>query len=472
MSATLPEPRTTEQLQQAAQQEVSQQTAGQVAPLQRETESLIGRESAAIGGIGGMFDKLQPFVSAEATQVENSYDQANNASRQIFEEAQRRMDELANERAQSAQALAQKMGGPVAVGEFTAGVDPSRSALAQIAPNQLLHGLANAQAGTQQARAFSERVFPAMRTEEVSKARGYFEDQIKDLRKQIDSINSQSSTLVSQRFKDLQAAEREYALAQENLKLDRLKADRDWEATQRSLHNEDVRLGLAKKEFGLNEAGVTGKYKGKVTQQAIKLAVEQRLAAQRYGLSVAQYRERLRHNVESESIQQQKMANQNQKNAMSIIDAVTGRSKSGVTMTRKVTLDKTAGAIAVAKGNTKVHYDPKTKTYYTYETTHMTPQQVERTYGSGYASDPQQLYDLLIGSGIPKAMALKVVKTKTGVHDFQPGKAVQYTAEDLHRIGKKSFNELRGIAISRGFKPGKNKKNTQQLIDFILSTNP
>lgn len=475
MSSILQAPRTDDQLRTQAEQEVNASIGSQLAPLQSETQSLIGREGAAVGGIGSMFDQLQPFVTAEADKVTSSYDQANSASQGIFEEAQRRMSELANERAQSAQALAQKMGGPVAVGEFTAGVEPDQQALASITPNQLLHGLANAQAGEQSARAFSEKVFPAMRTEQTANARGYFEDQIKDLRKQMDTINASSSALKTSRLTDLQTSERAYALQLEQQKLDKLKADRDWEATQRTLHNEDVRINLAKGQFGLQQSAVTGKYQGKPTQQAIKLAVEQRMAAQKLGLTAAQYRERVRHNMQTEQTAKAKLTNNQQKNAMAILDAVTGRTKNGLTTTVRRELSRQQGAV-MALRNPKIQIvkgaDGKNH-YYITETVHMTPQQVERTYGSGFAADPQQLYDLLIGSNIPRAMAVKLVRTKTGVSDFAPGKPVTYTAEDLAGIGRKSFNELRGIALARGFKPNpKHKATTQTLIDFILSSNP
>lgn len=463
------------ELQAQASSQVGSELQGQIDPLQRESESLISRETSAVSGIGSMFDQLQPFVSGEADKVQSSYDLANNASRQIFEEAQRRIGELANKRASDAQALSQQMGGPVAVGEFTAGVEPDQTALASIAPNELLHGLANAQAGVQEARAFSGRVFPAMRTEQVANARGYFEDQVRDIRKQIDQINASRSSLTNTRFQELQTKEREYALQQAQLALDKLKADRDWEATQRTLHNEDTRLNLAKKQFGVQEAGVTGTYKGRPTLQTIKLSADQKLAARRLGLSNAQYRERVRHNQETESAARARLNKNLKKNAMSIIDSVSGRSKSGVTLTQKHYLTDAQGAVSAIK-NTKVHYNPKApkgQRYYVYETVHLSPQQAERQYGSGYASDPQALYDTLIGSNIPRPVALNLVRTRTGVHDFSPGKPVRYTAEDLRNIGKKSFNELRGIALARGFKPNRKKPaNTQQFIDFILSTNP
>jgi len=468
--STLPPPQSDADLTQQATQQVGQEIASEVGPLQNQIGSLQGSETAAIGQIGSMFDQLQPVVSQGAQFVQSSYDQANKASQSIFEEAQRRMDALANQRAAQAQALAQQMGGPVAVGEFTAGVEPDRQALASIAPNQLMHGLVNAQAGEQYASAYAERVFPALRTEQVSKARGYFEDQIKDLRKQIDQINAGSGALINSRLTELRASERAYALQLEQQKLDRLKADRDWQATQHTLHNDDTRLALAKGQFGLQQAGVTGKYQGRPTMQATKLAADEKLAAQRLGLSNQQYLEMVRHHTVTEAQGNQRLANSTKANAMAILDAATGAKKGPQTMLVRTHLSRLQGLSLLKNPNLEIVGSGKHAQYYIRQKRTLTQAQMLRKYGSGFANNPQQLYDVLIGSNVPNAMALQLVRDRTGVGDFSPGKPVKYSAADLHAIGQQSFNELRGIAIARGWKPPKNHKATQQtIIDYILS---
>jgi len=445
-------------------------------PLYRQQSDLQGRETQAIGQIGGMFDQLQPVVEGEAGAVQSSYDAANQASQSIFEAAQQRMDQLRQQRANEAQTLSQQIGGPVAVNEFTAAVDPDQTALASIAPNSLLHGLANAQAGTQQARAFSERVFPAMRTEQIANARNTFESQIDDLRKQIDSITSQRGTLIDQKLTDLQTAQKDWDLKQAQLKLDQLKADRDWEATKRQLHNDDIRLKISQKQFGLSEAGVTGKYQGRTTVQAAKIAADTKLAARRMNLSVAQYNDLVRHRLVTESQGNQRITNAAQKNAMAIIDKVTGRTNGALNMNKHIELTP-AQAHHLMRSNPNIYAVHKKDGihYYYDKTVHLSPEQAERTYGSGI-KDPQGLYDTLIGAGIPRSMALQTVRAKTQISNFTPGQHVQYTRDDLGKIADRSFNELKGIAVQLGYKPSpRAQKNPQkygfnktQFIDFII----
>jgi hypothetical protein len=313
-----------------------------------------------------------------------------------------------------------------------------------------------------------------MRVEEIANARNKFEEQINDLRKQIDQITNQRGTLIDQKFTDLQTQQKEWELNQAKLKLEQLKADRDWQATLRTLHNEDVKLGITKKQFGLSEAGVTGKYRGKPTLESIKTAVAARQAAKRLGISVAQYNERVRHNLVTEANAARKLQVSQQKNAMSILDAALGIKKGNVTISQRRELDPTQGA-AMAYKNPNIIVVPQGKgkapKYYIDEKHTLNQDQFARQYGSGYGKNPQALYDLLIGNNIPAPVALKVTRAKTLIHDFKPGKQVKYTSSDLAAIGHRSFQELRGIALQRGWKPPRKKNaTTQSLIDYILMT--
>jgi hypothetical protein len=392
------------------------------------------------------------------------------------------MDELANSRAQSAQQLAQQMGGPVSVGEFMSGVEPARSALAQIAPNQLLHGLANAQAGVQQARAFSEQVFPAMRTEEVAKARNYFEDQIAQLRKQIDQINASSSSTITKRFRDLQQQEFENKLEVAKARLDELKANRDWEATKRTLNQSARRQTLAEKEFGFGKKKFGKEFGLAVTKQKqyvqlskMKLTSAQKIAASKLGMTALQYKETMRHHMATEAAANARIQAQRQKNAMSLIDHATGRTQGPMTITRRRELDAATAAMRIGDPKIQIVKDKKGKThFYINENVTLTPGQVNRQYGSmGVAADPQSMYDYLIGNNVSAAMAKKVVRMKSGLHDFTPGKPLRYSYEDLHRVADRSFQELVGIAKRRGYvQDKKHPKNTQQIIEFIIGKNP
>lgn len=465
-------PRTPQELQDLATSQVGGEIDAKEAPLRTQVSDLQGRETSTLQKIGDMFGTLQPYVSGAAQNVANSYDQAFTAAQGIFNAATQHLNEFKQSRAQEAQALAQKIGGPVSVGEFTAGVLPQMEQLAMTAPNSLLHMLGNAQAGVQEANAFSGRVFPLVRTEAEANARNTFESNIKDLNSQIDALEGSKQGEINGRVNDLLTSERQFQLNQNQLGLDKLKAGRDWQATLRSLKNDDARLALARKQFGIQEAGVTGTYKGKPTQSAIKLSNQEMQAAARLKISEATLRERIQHNTETESIQRQRVQINQEHNAMAIVDAATGGNHP-VTITHRVNLDQSQGATAMALGKTDVHRDSKTGKYYRYEKVSMTPTQL---VGAGYElpgnapiTDPQRLYDLLRGAQIPAPMALKVVRAKTGINDFSPGQPVNY---DHGTLSGMTTTELRGIAEGRGYKYPRKAPSRGNLIDFITSRNP
>ena len=465
---------TDDTLRTQAAQQVDASIKASTDPLYRQTSDLQAREQQSISQIGGMFDQLQPIVGGEADAVQSSFDTANQASQGIFQAAQQRMDQLRQQRANEAQALSQQIGGPVAVNEFTAAVDPSQNQLASVAPNQLLHGLANAQAGTQQARAFSEKVFPAMRTEQIANARNTFESQINDLRQQIDQITGQRGTLIDQKFTDLQAAQRDWDLKQAQLKLDQLKADRDWQATQHQMANDDKRLKISQGAFGLQKAGVTGKYGGKPTLAAIKVSNQMIQEGKKLGLSKQQLQERIQHDRNMEKNAAARLQISQKSKAMTILDHVMGAKGGNVTWNQRREVTGPGAMLQWMRNPGKYQMVKDAKGvphFYTTQPVHLNQAQFAAQYGSGYGKNPQALYDLLIGSNVPKAVALQVTRQKTLINDFVPGKPVKYTAPDLNAIGQRSFQELRGIAVQRGWKPTpKHNANRQTFIDYILHT--
>jgi hypothetical protein len=479
MSAAAPNPITTprsiDDLSKLASSQIDAEISGQEQPLQQRVTDLQGQETSTLQKIGDMFGTLQPYVSGAASNVQSSYDQAFNASQQIFNTAQQRMAQLKQSRAQEAQAMAQEVGGPVSVGEFTSSVLPAEQELASQAPNSLLHMLGAAEAGTQEANAFSGKVFPLVRSESESSARAGFESQIKDLNSQIDTLEGTKTGKVNDRLNSLLQDERTFQLNQSQQALDKLKANRDWQATVRSLHNDDQRLSMAKKEFALSEAGVTGTYKGKPTLSAIKATIAERQAAQRLNLSSAALEERQRHALETEAIQKQRISNQTQRNSMQILDhAMEPTSRATLTLTKRINIDpkQQPGLYAQAlTGKLKdAHRDPSSGQWYYYGKQTITPQEaLAQGYnlgGNTPITDPQRLYDLLIGTGTPAPMALKLIRTKTGISDFAPGGTTNYNADTLSGMTNK---ELAGIAKTRGYKGGGKR---QQLVDYILMRNP
>src|SRR5215471_810855 len=172
--------------QAQASREIGNELTGQIDPLNRQISDLQAGEGQAIGQIGSMFDHLQPVVQQGATAVQQSYDSAEQMQNQIFNQATTQLNSMKQQRAQDAQRLAQQMGGPVAVDEWTAGYNPGIQSLTELGAGEQLRTLAYAQAGVQAANAFAGQVFPVLRTEQTAQARNLFESQIKDIRGKID----------------------------------------------------------------------------------------------------------------------------------------------------------------------------------------------------------------------------------------------------------------------------------------------
>src|SRR5947209_16241819 len=121
-SATQPSPtppQTADQLRNTATSQVEQELAGQLGPLQAEQTSLQTKEGASVSAIDRMFSGVQPFVTGAADKVKASYDQAYSAEQGIYQAAGQQLNNLKQSAASEAQTLAQKMGGPVAINEFT-----------------------------------------------------------------------------------------------------------------------------------------------------------------------------------------------------------------------------------------------------------------------------------------------------------------------------------------------------------------
>jgi hypothetical protein len=248
--------------------------------------------------------------------------------------------------------------------------------------------------------------------------------------------------------------------------LDKLKSNRDWQATLRSLHNEDQRISMAKDYAQIQKAGVTGVYKGKPTLATVKATAAEKLAAAKYNLSAAALQEKLRHSSETEAVARQRLKNQEQRNAMAIVDHAFNPSGSAtLTLSKKVPITATEALL-----DKNARRDPKSKQWYTYRKETMTQQQaIAQGYnlgGNTPITDPQDLYNLLVGSGTNPSMALNLVRTKTGIGDFKPGSESNFDTDSLARMTNK---EIMGIARARGYKGG-GKRN--ELIHYIVLHNP
>jgi hypothetical protein len=214
-------------------------------------------------------------------------------------------------------------------------------------------------------------------------------------------------------------------------------------------------------------ANLTGRdpVTNKPTLAAVKASASEQAAADRLNLSKQQLAESIRHHNQTEANARAKTAKSAQANAIAIIDhAMAPSSKATLTLSHKVEIPATKGLITSG-----AYRDPKTKKWYVDKKTTMTPAEaIAQGYnlgGNQPITDPNDLYNLLTGANVPSALAIKLIRTKTGLDDFKPGTNVNYTVPSLALMTNR---EIMGIARARGYK-GSGKRST--LIDYIMMRN-
>jgi hypothetical protein len=455
------------------------------APIERQIAQAQANQAGALQQIGATFSNLQPRVEAGTQFVQQSFNQALGAEQGIYDAANQRLAQMREGRAADAQKMAQMIGGPVAIGEFTAGVEPSQQYLAQSGAGQLLHSLGLAQAGVQEAEAFSGKVFPLLRTEQEADARNKFSQQISELQGQLSDIQSRKTSTINSTYTQRLQDERNYALQQSQMQLDRLKADRDWKATLASLKTDKAKLALAQSESRRAESILTGKYKGKPTQAAIAqtasiadakrqnqlkqqeinaniahMTASDRAEAARLGLSARELATReweIRNNAK---LNNTKLNIAQRQSAMEIVDAaLSGGTGKTITTTVPTEVDRTTaihnrrayGRVWKVEdgGDGKVHY--------------WLDREIKQPGAAvPKVQDPEKLYEMLIGYNIPAKMAENIVESRLNVPTFQPGK-IAYSAQELKAM---PFSQLRGVAIKLGFVPRGNATRNK-MVNFV-----
>lgn len=401
--------RSADELNNIATSEVNADIGGQVAPLQSQYDTLTGSEERARQNITTLFGTLQPSVEASAAAVKGSYDEAQGHQEAIFSKAMQKLNQLKQSRAQEAQALAQEMGGPVALSEFTAGMDDAQGQLANLGAGQMLHTLGYAQAGEQEAQAWAGKVMPLVQTEQQATVRQYFEDQKKTIQGQITALKATAGDKINTRKNELLLAERTYALQKTQQALDKIKNDHDWQATKRTLKNDDARLKIAQQAADDARAGVTGELNGKPTLAARDLTAKNAQIAAQLGLSTQEYLLRKKQFQTNSGIAKEQLQVAKNQTAAQWLDAgLNPQPGKSVTTTQAVETDA-----ASAFKNPGKSFKQNGK-WYKYITTTYTPQNAQIT-------EPNALVDYMVAHGINKVLAVRLVKARLQISDWKYG---------------------------------------------------
>jgi len=443
------------QMRSTAASQIDLEINQSVAPIQSQITSTQNRETAALGQIGGMFDALQPVVQQGAQAVQQSYDQATAQERSVFANAQAELQTGRANRAADAQAMAQKIGGPVAIGDWTKPFDDAGMDLANLGAGQQLHTLAYAQAGEQLAQQFAGQVFPLVRTEQMAAARNTFEEQIREYTDQITALKAQKGAQVNKRYNELRTQELQYGLqlAQQNLDklesqraynlevkkektrkaeatrtyrldkqqyaLDNKKANRDYEVALRAAGQEDKRIAIADKaadldtqKFAFQVDEAMGTHDGKKTLAAIAQDQQNKQAWAQLGLNKKEINAKIRDAIAARAAETKKLKTEQSTEWTTLMEnAVNPQPGKQYSETEQ----REVSAVA-AMSNPDAYYVPDGKGsntgkwYVNVTTTHTAPAMQAIT-------DPNRLVDYLVTAmhdpvNFPKSRAIELVKTR------------------------------------------------------------
>jgi hypothetical protein len=404
-------------LQTAAEGQVDAELSGQITPLQSQVGATQGRETAAQQELERMFGQLQPAVSDAMHLVSDNYDKTLQAEQALFSTAGTKLNQLKQDAAAEAQKMAQTVGGPVAVDKFTGAVDPSIAAFGPESAGSLLHSMGLHQTAREEQAAWAGKVFPLIRVEKEMGTRAKYEADIKELEDKITALKGTRTGAVNARFNELLGKEREYALQKTQQQLDKVKANRDWQATVHTLKNDDARLSLAGYQA---KTGV--QLKGReLALRAKKLTADQRIAAAKLNMSAQQFAAKLAQSEESLRIQRQKLGIQRQKNAIAMAKAMANpASIKPMTLTHKRYFQRSANRALYAQmvsGKRKdIQWDPKKHQFYHYMKETITPAVwAQRQLGGIPIRDPKKMFQILRKQfAVPPAVARAAVIKETG----------------------------------------------------------
>src|SRR5262252_4012723 len=305
-------PRTADDLRTLAESQVDSELAGQINPLEHDIGTTQQREAAAAAELNRMFGELGPQMNDSLRIVAQNWDRTREAQQGLFAQAGQRLNQVKQDAANEAQALAQQIGGPVAVDQFTGQVDAASLGAEDQFAGQQMHSMGIGNVGVQELGDWTGKVFPLVRTEKQLGVRQKYEEEISKIRDQITTLKGQRGGLVNARLNELLGKEREYQLALAQSKLEKTKAAHDWAATVHTLKNDDARLALAGYQA---RTGVALK-RGELAFKKMKLTADQKALARKLGISEATLKERIRHDTETEANARARVSVQREKNAM------------------------------------------------------------------------------------------------------------------------------------------------------------
>lgn len=197
-------------LKRLAAAQIAAQILRETNPLKTQVGSLRRSTTREVGALSDLYGGLQTAAMSGAQRLKENYEAGQQTQGSIFADVASRLDSLRGTVSSDAQRLAQQIGAPVPLDEFTGLLDQQRAAGTQEGAVQQLGALGAAQAGVQSAEQYASEVVPAMGAEDISDVRSFYGRGIADLQQEIAQIKGERGKRITSRLDELLQQERDF----------------------------------------------------------------------------------------------------------------------------------------------------------------------------------------------------------------------------------------------------------------------
>jgi hypothetical protein len=491
------------QLYDQAMSEAKANAASQISSALTPYESQIAFEQKLLpeetNAVQQEFNALLPYAKSAAAYTGQFNTMAANDEQAIFQQAGQDMNTMAQNDASSAQAMAQKIGAPVATNTMGSSLSPYSTALGQAGAVGQLQSLNLGVIGTDNATAWSGQVLPAMALSEEQTLRSDINNEIQKIQSQMATTINNKSSLVGSKLPSYLSSLLTAQYHDQLVKNDKIKTADAFNVAKARIEQADDVLAFNEHKQVQNNNVAQGRLAVSVAtadEHRRHDLVTENQGQQKIGqtgVRLEQQQDTLENNAKALGIKTQELqlaqekfavgdtqaneriASSNVRNAIALTNAMFGGSSGNkpVTITQRQPLNIHSPQVQAAlaynrapqalkefgkvKMPTNVYYDPSSGSWYTWVKQSETPLEFAKSQGLAGTpiTDPNAMYHTLQttfqGSpGVSDQMLQDLVKTRLGLPDWSPGKLASYSPQYLQSM---SLNDLKSMATRYGYKP-------------------
>lgn len=381
-----------------------------------------GLKESAIDAVNRAFDQFQTSANLSSERLGEAYEWGVHTERQIYDAAQLDINRMRQQRAADAQSLAQSIGVPVPISEFTDPVDITAGQYPFLAAGGKLLALQQAQTGLAEVEAFTGKVLPMMRTESVKQLSQFYDAQIVGLKARQAELQAQAAEATAQRQHEAQ-------LAMLDAQLDKIQSDRDFILAKESIKQDNKRIAIERMGLAIRVGELTGEFQGKPTLAFQQIMAQLGLDTRRLDLTELEIAESARQFDASQQLDWASLGQQD-RHFWAQFDQ---NERATLLQTQQAAVDKKAimaeraGKLLISAITPGVQTISEPRPVRpgesgAFQAGDQWYKYFNRKVSTGTITDWTKLYNFLRGQGIPKNIAIQAIRAHYGAVNWSPRK--------------------------------------------------